>query len=192
MSYLGERMSQAVETPVRGATVWTIDTDHSEIGFAVKHLMVATVKGSFRRFSGRVILDENNIGKSLIEADIDVASIDTRQEQRDAHLRSADFFDAESFPVMTFRSKKVEQLRHGYLRAVGDLTIRGATREVVLDVEETGRGGDPWGNQRIGYNARTTINRDEFGLTWNQALETGGVLVSADVKINVDLQIVKA
>jgi polyisoprenoid-binding protein YceI len=185
-------MSQAVETPVRGATVWTIDTDHSEIGFAVKHLMVATVKGSFRRFSGRVVLDENNVGKSVIEADIDVASIDTRQEQRDAHLRSADFFDADNFPVITFRSRKVEQLRHGYLRVVGDLTIRGTTREVVLDVEETGRGGDPWGNQRIGYNARTTINRDEFGLTWNQALETGGVLVSAEVKINVDLQIVKA
>ena len=185
-------MLQAIETPVRGASVWTIDTDHSEVGFAVKHLMVATVKGTFRRFSGHVTLDESNIGNSVIEADIDVASIDTRQEQRNAHLRSPDFFDADNHPLMTFRSKQVEQLRHGYLRAVGDLTIRGVTREVVLDVEETGRGGDPWGNQRIGYNARTTINRDEFGLTWNQALEAGGVLVSSEVKINLDVEIVKS
>jgi polyisoprenoid-binding protein YceI len=185
-------MLQAVETPIRGATVWNIDADHSEVGFAVKHLMVATVKGTFRRFGGQVTLDENNIGNSVISADIDVSSIDTRQEQRDAHLRSPDFFDVENHPTMTFRSQNVERLRHGYLRVVGDLTIRGVTREVVLDVEETGRGGDPWGNQRIGYNARATINRDDFGLTWNQALETGGVLVSSDVRINLDLQIVKS
>jgi polyisoprenoid-binding protein YceI len=185
-------MLQAVETPIRGASVWKVDADHSEVGFAVKHLMVATVKGTFRRFSGKVEVDESNIANSVVEADIDVTSVDTRQEQRDAHLRSPDFFDAENHPAMTFRSKKVEQLRHGYLRVVGDLTIRGTTREVVLDVEETGRGGDPWGNQRIGYNARTVINRDDFGLTWNQALEAGGVLVSSDVRINLDVQIVKS
>ena len=184
-------MLRTLESP-RAASVWTIDADHSEVGFAVKHLMVATVKGTFRRFSGQVTLDESDISKSVIEADIDVTSIDTRQDQRDAHLRSADFFDAPNFPAMTFRSTKVEQLRHGYLRVVGDLTIRGTTREVVLDVEETGRGGDPWGNQRIGYNARTSIKRDDFGLTWNQALETGGVVVSSEVRITLDVELVKS
>ena len=182
----------SVATPVQTVTsVWNIDADHSEVGFAVKHLMVATVRGTFRRFRGKVLLNEENIRASSIEADIEVASIDTRQEQRDAHLRTSDFFDAENFPTISFRSTKVESLRHGYYRAVGELTIRGVTREVVLDVEETGRGGDPWGNQRIGYSARTTINRDEFGLTWNQALEAGGVLVGADVKITIDVQIVR-
>lgn len=185
-------MLHELETPVATTTtVWAIDGDHSEVGFAVKHLMVATVKGTFRRFSGQVVLDETNVTGSSIEADIETASIDTRQEQRDAHLRSADFFDAENHPTITFRSKKVEQLRHGYLRALGDLTIRGATREVVLDIEETGRGKDPWGGDRIGYSARATINREEFGLTWNQALETGGVVVGKDVKITLDVQIVK-
>jgi len=183
-------MLRTLESP-RAASVWTIDADHSEVGFAVKHLMVATVKGTFRRFSGQVTLDENDVGKSVIAAEIDVTSIDTRQDQRDAHLRSPDFFDASNFPVITFRSTKIEQLRHGYLRVLGDLTIRGTTREVVLDVEETGRGGDPWGNQRIGYNARTSIKRDDFGLTWNQALETGGVVVSSDVRITLDVELVK-
>jgi polyisoprenoid-binding protein YceI len=183
-------MLQDLETTT-ATTTWNIDADHSEVGFAVKHLMVATVKGTFRRFSGKVVLDEQNVANSVIEADIDATSIDTRQDQRDAHLRSPDFFDADTHPSITFRSKKVEQLRHGYYRAVGDLTIRGTTREVVLDIEETGRGGDPWGNQRIGISARTTINREEFGLTWNQALETGGVVVGKDVRITLDVQLVK-
>ena len=173
------------------STVWAIDPAHSEVGFAVKHLMVATVKGVFRSFSGKVVLNEQNLAASSIEAEIDVASIDTRQEQRDAHLRSPDFFDAENFATMTFRSTKIEKLRDGNLRAVGELTIRGTTREVVLDVEETGRGRDPWGGERIGYSAVTKINRDDFGLTWNQALETGGVLVSPDVKITLDVEVVK-
>jgi polyisoprenoid-binding protein YceI len=180
------------ETNVTAApTIWAIDPAHSEVGFAVKHLMVATVKGVFRTFTGKVVLNEQNLAASSIEADVDVASIDTRQEQRDAHLRSPDFFDAENFPTIAFRSTKVERLRHGHYRAAGELSIRGVTREVVLDVEETGRGGDPWGGQRIGYSATTKINREDFGLTWNQALETGGVLVSADVKITLDVQIVK-
>ena len=184
-------MLRTLESP-RAASVWKIDADHSEVGFAVKHLMVATVKGTFRRFSGQVMLDENDLGKSIVEVEIDVTSVDTRQDQRDAHLRSPDFFDASNFPAMTFRSTKIDQLRHGYLRVIGDLTIRGTTREVVLDVEETGRGGDPWGNQRIGYSARTTIKRDDFGLTWNQALETGGVVVSSDVRISLEVELVKA
>jgi polyisoprenoid-binding protein YceI len=183
-------MLQELET-ASTTTTWNIDANHSEVGFAVKHLMVATVKGSFRRFSGHVVLDEANITNSVIEAEIDASSIDTRQEQRDGHLRSADFFETEKYPTITFRSTKVEQVRHGYYQATGSLTIRDITREVVLDVEETGRGGDPWGNQRIGFNARTTINREDFGLTWNQALETGGVLVGKDVRITLDVQIVK-
>lgn len=183
-------MLQDIETTTTTST-WTIDADHSEVGFAVKHLMVATVKGTFRRFSGHVVLDENNMSASSIEANIETASIDTRQDQRDAHLRSPDFFDAENHPLITFRSRKVERLRHGYYSAIGDLTIRGTTREVVLDVEETGRGGDPWGNQRIGYSARTTINREDFGLTWNQALETGGVVVGKDVKISLDIETIQ-
>jgi polyisoprenoid-binding protein YceI len=184
-------MLQAIQTPIATTSTWTLDADHSEVGFSVKHLMVASAKGTFRRFSGKVVLDEANIGASLIEAEIETASIDTRQEQRDAHLRSADFFDAENHPAITFRSTKVEQLRHGYYRAVGDLTIRGTTREVVLDVEETGRGGDPWGNQRIGFSARTSIKREDFGLTWNQVLETGGFVVGSEVKITLDAEIVK-
>jgi polyisoprenoid-binding protein YceI len=186
-------MSQATLATVDHTTAtWNIDADHSEVGFAVKHLMVATVKGTFRRLSGKVVLDEQNPTRSLIEAEIDAASIDTRQEQRDAHLRSADFFDTDQYPAIAFRSKQIEQLRHGHFRVIGELSIRGTTREVVLDVEETGRGGDPWGNQRIGYSARTTINREEFGLKWNQVLETGGLMVGNDIKISLDVEIVKS
>jgi polyisoprenoid-binding protein YceI len=183
-------MSQ-VQTQLPTATVWAIDPAHSEVGFAVKHLMFATVKGVFRNFNGKIVLNEQNLAASSIEAEIDVSSIDTRQEQRDAHLRSPDFFDAENFPSMTFRSTKLERVDDGHYRAAGELTIRGVTREVVLDVEEMGRGGDPWGGQRIGYSATTKINREDFGLTWNQVLETGGVAVSREVKISVDVEVVK-
>ena len=184
-------MLQQVQNRVASPAVWAIDPAHSEVGFAVKHLMVATVKGAFRTFSGKLVLNEQNLSASSIEAEIDVASIDTRQEQRDAHLRSADFFDAENFPTITFRSTKIEQLRHSHFRAVGELTIRGVTREVVLDVEETGRATDPWGAERIGYSAVTRIKREDFGLTWNQALEAGGVLVGSEVKITLEIQVVK-
>jgi polyisoprenoid-binding protein YceI len=185
-------MLQPIETVGAETATWTIDADHSEVGFAVKHLMVATVKGTFRRFSGQLVLDEANIARSSITAEIDATSIDTRQDQRDGHLRSVDFFDVENYPVITFRSRQIKRLRDGHYQATGDLTIRGTTRDVVLDVEETGRGGDPWGNQRIGYSARTTINREEFGLTWNQLLETGGVVVSNAIKVAIDVEVVKA
>ncbi|HEX6260476.1 MAG TPA: YceI family protein [Woeseiaceae bacterium] len=185
--------SALIETNANtGLATWNIDADHSEVGFAVKHLMFATVKGNFRRFSGRIVLDEANLAASTIEAEIEVASIDTRQDQRDTHLRSADFFDADNHPLMTFRSTKIEKLRHGYYRAIGLLTIRGQSNEVVLDVEETGRGTDPWGGERIGYSARTTIDRAAFGLTWNQALEAGGVMVGNDVRISLEVETVKA
>jgi polyisoprenoid-binding protein YceI len=183
-------MSQVTATALT-TNVWAIDPAHSDVGFAVKHLMFATVKGAFRTFSGKLVLNEQNIRASSIEAEIDAASIDTRQDQRDAHLRSPDFFDVENFTTITFRSTRIEQVRHGHFRAVGELTIRGITREVVLDVEETGRGQDPWGGERIGYSARTTIERDAYGLTWNQVLEAGGFAVGNEVVVTLNVEIVK-
>jgi polyisoprenoid-binding protein YceI len=171
---------------------WTIDPGHSEASFAVKHLMISTVKGNFRNVSGTVVLDESDPAASRVEAVIDAASIDTRQEQRDTHLRSADFFDVEKYPSLTFRSTKVESLGNGQFRVQGDLTIRDVTKPVVLDVEETGRGKDPWGGDRVGYSATTKFDRTDFGLTWNQALEAGGIMVGNEVKVTLDVQAVLA
>ena len=171
---------------------WTIDPGHSEAGFAVKHLMISTVKGNFRNVSGTIVLDESSPASSHVEAEIDATSIDTRQEQRDTHLRSADFFDVEKYPALTFRSTKVESLGSGQFRVLGDLTIRDVTKPVVLEVEETGRGKDPWGGERIGYSATTKFDRTDFGLTWNQALETGGIMVGNEVKVTLDVQAVLA
>jgi polyisoprenoid-binding protein YceI len=167
---------------------WTIDPAHSEADFAVKHLMISTVKGTFRTVSGKIELDAENPGASTVEADIDATTIDTRSEQRDTHLRSADFFDVEKYPTITFRSTKVEPRGEGEYRVTGNLTIRDVTKPVVLEVEETGRATDPWGNQKIGFTATTRIDRTEFGLTWNAALETGGVLVGNDIKITLEIQ----
>lgn len=167
---------------------WTIDPAHSEAGFAVRHLMISTVKGSFRTVSGKIELDTENPAASAVEARIDAASIDTRSEQRDAHLRSGDFFGVETYPAITFRSSAVEARGNGKYRVTGDLTIRDVTKSIVLDVEETGRATDPWGNQKIGFTAATSIDRTEFGLTWNAALETGGVLVGNDVRITLEIQ----
>ncbi len=169
---------------------WTIDPAHSEASFAVKHLMISTVKGNFRNISGTISLDESNPAASHVEAEIDAASIDTRQEQRDAHLRSADFFDVATYPALTFRSTKVEAIAEGRFRVAGDLTIRDVTKPVVLDVEETGRGKDPWGGERVGYSATTKFDRSDFGLTWNQALETGGFVVGDEIKVTLDVQAV--
>ena len=171
---------------------WNIDPTHSEAGFAVKHLMISTVKGTFRELSGSVQLDASDLTNSKVAADIVVASIDTRQEQRDNHLRSGDFFDAENYPVITFRSTDVAVRDDDEFRVTGDLTIRGVTRQVVLNVEETGRGKDPWGGERIGYAATTKIDRTDFGLTWNAALETGGGVVSNEIKISIDVEVVLA
>lgn len=169
---------------------WNIDPAHSEAGFAVKHLMISTVKGSFRSISGSIVLDTANPAASTGQAEIDVTSIDTRSEQRDAHLRSPDFFDVEKYPTITFRSRKVEARTDVAYRVTGDLTIRDVTREVVLNVEETGRARDPWGGERIGFTAETKLDRTDFGLTWNAALETGGVLVGNEVKISLEIQAV--
>lgn len=174
-------------------TKYNLDPSHSEIGFSVKHLMVTNVKGRFHTFDAQVELDEQDLTNSKLSVSIDTASIDTRNEQRDGHLRSADFFDAENHPKVTFESRRIERAAADDMyKVIGDLTIRGVKREITLDAEETGRGKDPWGGSRIGFELRGKLNREEFGLKWNQALETGGVLVATDVKLVIDIEVVKA
>ena len=176
-------------TPV--TTTWKIDPSHSQIEFAVRHLMITTVKGRFAGFAGTVQHDDANPSAAVVNVTIDTATIDTREAQRDAHLRSADFFDVEKYPQMTFTAKGAAERRGSDFTLTGDLTIHGVTRPVVLEVTEEGRGKDPWGGDRIGFSATTKIKRSDFGLTWNQLLEAGGVAVSDDVRISLDLQLVK-
>jgi polyisoprenoid-binding protein YceI len=187
-------MSTILERPTteEPTTTWQIDPAHTDVGFSVKHLMISTVRGRFGEVRGTIQLDRADLTKSLVEAEIVTGSIDTRQEQRDTHLRSADFFEVEMYPLITFKSTRVERIKGDRYRVVGDLTIRDVTREVILDVTDEGRGRDPWGGERQAFSATTTIDRSDFGLTWNQALETGGVLVSNEIKITIDVQAVKA
>ena len=182
-------MSTAVQTAA-GRTTWAIDPAHSSVEFAVRHLMITTVKGRFTEVEGTVVLDEENPAASSADITVQVASIDTREGQRDAHLRSPDFFDAEKHPTITFRSTGVRDASPDAFKLVGDLTIHGVTREVTLDVTHEGRATDPWGGKRAGYAASTRIKRSDFGLTWNQLLETGGLAVSDDVKITLDVELV--
>src|SRR3954467_8244270 len=182
-------MSTATATPAR--TTWKIDPTDSQIEFAVRHLMISNVKGRFTGVEGTVTLDDTDPSFADVDVRIDVSTIDTRETQRDAHLRSADFFDAEQFPHITFVSKRPIQRSGGEFKLVGDLTLHGVTKEVVLDVSEEGRGKDPWGGERIGFSAATKIKRSEFGLTWNQVLEAGGVVVGDDIKIALELELVK-
>lgn len=175
------------------ATTWSIDPQHSEVGFVVSHMMFAKVRGRFEEVEGTVVLGpEGSFDESRVEAVVQAGSINTSQAQRDEHLRSGDFFDVERFPVLTFSSSSVRRIHEGAFSVIGDLTIRDVTREVELTVRETGRGTDPWGNERIGFSAETRIDRRDFGLTWNQALETGGVLVGTDVRITLEVQAVRA
>lgn len=173
-----------------GARTWIIDPAHTVVEFSVKHMMIATVRGNFGKVEGNLKLDEQDPSRSMVEAKVDVASIDTRQQDRDAHLRSADFFDVEHHPTMEFRSTRVEPVSKDHFRVTGDLTIRGTTRPVVLEVTEGGRIKDPWGADRIAFSIEGTIDRTEFGLRWNQALEAGGVVVGNDVKISIEAQAV--
>ncbi len=174
-------------------TTWNLDPAHSVAEFKVKHMMISNVRGQFTAISGMLTLDENDVANSHIEAAIDAASIHTGEAQRDAHLKSADFFDVEKFPTLTFKSTAVRRTGRDELAVTGDLTIHGVTRQVVFKVEgPTASGRDPWGNTRIGLSAATRINRKDFGLTWNAALETGGILVGDDVTITLDVQFVKA
>ena len=173
-------------------TTWNIDAAHTDVGFSVKHLMISTVRGRFGDVRGTITIKGSDLTTAVVEAEVATASIDTRTEQRDAHLRSADFFEVEKYPSITFRSRTVERIKGDRYRITGDLTIRDVTREVVLEGTDEGRGRDPWGGERLGFSATTTIDRRDFGLTWNQALETGGVLVSNEIKITLDVQAVKA
>jgi polyisoprenoid-binding protein YceI len=168
---------------------WTFDTVHSILGFSVRHLMVSKVHGAFTKWSGTIELDEQDPTRSRAEAQIDAASVDTKDGDRDGHLRSADFFDVEHHPKITFKSTAIERAGEGRYLVSGDLTIRGVTRPIKLDVEDGGRSKHPMiGDQRAGFSAHTTIHRSEFGLKWNAVLEAGGVAVSDKVEINLDLQ----
>lgn len=181
----------SMTTATNTATRWTIDTSHSSVGFSVRHMMITNVRGEFKKFAGEVVLDRDDPAGSSVNATVEIGSIHTREEQRDAHLRSADFFDAEKFPTMTFTSKRVVRTGDGF-DVVGDLTIRDQTREVVLKVEDvTDEQADPWGNTRIGASGKTKIRRSEFGITWNALLELGGAMVGDEVTINVEVSLVK-
>jgi polyisoprenoid-binding protein YceI len=182
-------INQQTQTQTR--TTWQIDPSHSNIEFGVKHMMFTTVKGRFAGVTGSVVLDEANPEQSYVEAEIDATSIDTRAEQRDTHLRSADFFDVEQFPTITFKSTKVEVEGNERGLVTGDLTIKGVTQPVTLEVELNGYGKNPWGMDVAGFTATTKINRKDFGLNWNVALETGGVLVGDQIKIELEIQAVK-
>jgi polyisoprenoid-binding protein YceI len=172
-------------------SVWTIDPTHAELAFAVRHLMLATVRGRFGAVSGTVTVDESDLKATKVDVTVDVGSIDTRQEMRDNHLRSADFFDAANHPTMHFVSKRIEGDPTGSFRLIGDLTIRGTTQEITLDVTAEGRAKDPWGNDRAGFSATGKLSREAFGLKWNQALEAGGVAVGDEVKLTLDFEMVR-
>jgi len=180
-------------TEAATTTTWNIDPIHSSAQFKVKHMMISNVKGEFSAVTGALKLDGADITNSRIEASIDAATINTRDAQRDAHLKSGDFLDAEKFPVLTFQSTRVSKMGDSELAVEGDLSIRGVTRNVVFEVEgPSAPTKDPWGNTRIGLSATTRINRKDFGLTWNAALETGGILVGDEVAITLDVEFVKA
>jgi polyisoprenoid-binding protein YceI len=170
---------------------FALDADHSHVSFSVRHLMISNVRGEFQKVAGSAYYDPTRPEATQLSVSIDVASIHTREEKRDAHLRSADFFDVEQYPAMTFVSKRTSRRGDG-LDLVGDLTIHGVTREVTLAVEDlTGEHADPWGNQRIGATARTKIRRSDFGMKWNAALETGGILVGDEVSIQIEAELIK-
>lgn len=174
------------------AETWSIDADHSSVGFTVRHMMVSNVKGSFGTFSGTVEVDEKDSAGSKVSVTIDAASINTGVAKRDEHLRSADFFDTARYPTVTYVSKKVEKSGKDRLKVYGDLTLRGVTRQVVLDVEgPTAAYRDPWGKTRRGASATATINRRDFGLTWNKVIEAGGVLVGDEVKIILEMEFIR-
>jgi polyisoprenoid-binding protein YceI len=170
---------------------WTIDPSHTRVGFSVRHMMIATVHGQFEKVAGTVDFNEAEPSRSTVDVQIEAASLNTRDEKRDAHLRSADFFDVERHPYLAFKSTKVEVLDEAHGRLTGDLTIRGLTRRVVLDTEYNGQVKSPWGTYSAGFSASTKINRKDWNLNWNVALETGGVLVGDIVAINIELEIVK-
>ena len=185
-------MSVAATTPA-GLTTWRVDPVHSTAEFRVKHMMIANVRGQFTGVTGKLTWNPADLAQSAVEASIDVATLDTRDPQRDIHIKSPEFLDAEKFPAMTFHSTRVTRKSHGSLAVTGPLTIHGVTREVEFEVEgPTPPVKDPWGNTRLGVSAKTTIDRREFGLKFSPSLETGGVLVGEEVHITLELEFVQA
>ncbi|MCL6548175.1 MAG: YceI family protein [Alicyclobacillus sp.] len=170
---------------------WTVDAAHSSIEFSVRHMMITNVRGAFHKFDAKIEADPEDLTDATIEFTVDLASVDTKNADRDAHLRSADFFDVEHHPNMTFRATRIVKKGDGQYDVTGDLTIRGVTKPVTFQVNYEGHGKDPWGNERVGFTGQGTLNRSEFGLTWNAALETGGVLVADQVKVSLDIQATK-
>jgi polyisoprenoid-binding protein YceI len=173
------------------AQTWEIDPVHSSVQFTVRHMVISKVHGRFARFSGAIALDGDDRSRARVQVDIDTASIDTNEQQRDAHLKSGDFLDVEKYPTMTFVSERIENVDDERFRIVGKLTLHGVTRDVTLDAEDGGRARDPWGGERVGYTARTSLNRKDFGLAWNQVLETGGLLVGERIDIVLEIQAVR-
>jgi polyisoprenoid-binding protein YceI len=172
-------------------TKWTLDPSHSELAFKVRHMMITNVKGEFRKFDAAIIAQDTDFSNSIIDVTVDAASIATGDEQRDGHLKSADFFEVEKYPTLSFKGTSFRKIDDDEYKLNGILEIKGVKKEVVLDVEFGGVNKDPWGNEKVGFSVEGKINRKDFGLTWNAALETGGVLVSDEVKISAEVQFVK-
>jgi polyisoprenoid-binding protein YceI len=177
------------QAPVKTST-WKIDPSHSNVEFAVKHLMISTVKGQFADVEGEIVIADGEPARSSVTATLKSASIDTRTGQRDDHLRSGDFLDAANFPEITFKSTRITGDASEF-KVTGNLTIRGVTREITLDATNEGSGKDPWGGERIGFSAKTKLDRRDFGLTWNQAIESGGVVVGHELKVSIEIEAVK-
>ena len=185
-------MSTTTSAPQTTASAWKLDPVHSVAEFKVKHMMISNVKGQFTGISGALTLDETDITKSQVEATIDASSINTREPQRDGHLKSADFFDVEKFPTLSFRSTSVKRTGDDELAVTGDLTIHGVTHQVLFKVEgPSAPCKDPWGNTRLGLSAVTKINRKDFGVAWNAALDAGGILVGEEVTITLEVEFVR-
>ena len=181
----------AQTAPATGTkTAWKLDPTHTVVEFSAKHLMITTVKGRIADIEGVINSDEKDFRNSSVKATLKAVSLDTRTDQRDQHLRSADFLDVEKFPEIRFRSTRIQGDKQSF-KLTGDLTIRDVTKPITLDVEFEGETKDPWGGQRVGFSASGKIDRREFGLTWNQALEAGGVVVGNDIKISIEAQAVK-
>lgn len=184
-------MTTSTIHPTTTTSTWTLDPAHTLVEFAAKHLMITTVKGRFTDVSGTIHMDEADPAASSVEAVIKAASIDTRTDQRDAHLKSADFLEVERYPEIRFKSTRVERVGDAHYRVNGNLTIHGVTKTVALDVHDEGRTRDPWGGERAGFSATTRIDRRDFGLTWNQVVETGGVVVSNEIRITLEVEATK-
>lgn len=185
-------LALAAAPALAGAATYDIDSSHSVASFTVRHLMVSNVRGEFAKTTGTVVYDEKDPTKSTVEATVDVSTINTRDPKRDGHLKSPDFFDAEKFPTITFKSTKVEKAGQGKLKVTGNLTMHGVTKPVTLDVEgPSGEVKDPWGNTKVGASATTKINRNDFGVKWNAPVPTGGVVVGEEVTINLEVELLK-